>query len=52
VATEPIAGKKILDNYHAASNHHGIGDAQNVVTGQAIAAEDKAADDGLEQIVG
>ena len=49
---EPITGKKILTNDHSTSNHDGIGDAQIVVAGKPIAAENGTADNGLEQIVG
>ena len=49
---EPIAGEEILADDHCAADHDGVGDAQIVVTGQTVAAEDGAADDGLEQVVG
>ena len=49
---EPESGETILGDYHARSYHHGVGDAQLVVAGEAIATEDGAADDGLQQIVG
>ena len=49
---KPEAGEDVLCDNHANTNHHGIGDAQFVITAQAIAAEDGAADDGLQQIVG
>ena len=52
MAAKPIAGKEILDDDHTASNHHGVCDSQLMVTGQAVAAEDSAADDRLQQIVG
>ena len=51
MAAKPIAGKKVLDNNHSASNHDGVGDAQIVIAGETVAAEDSAADDGLQQIV-
>ena len=49
---EPDAGKEVLQDNHSHANHHGIGDAQLVIAGKAVAAEDGAADDGLQQIVG
>ena len=49
---EPEPGEAVLGDNHAHANHHGVGDAQLVITAQAIAAEDGAADDGLQQIVG
>ena len=52
MATKPITGEEILTNDHSASNHDGIGDAQMAITGKPIAAEDEAADDGLQQVVG
>ena len=51
MAAEPEAGKEVLRNNHAKTNHHGIGDAQLVIAGEAVTAEDGAADDGLQQIV-
>ena len=52
MAGKPITGKEILTNDHSTSNHHGIGNTQIAIAGQSIAAEDEAANDGLEQIVG
>ena len=52
MTAKPIAGEEILDDHHREANHHSIGDAQIVVAGKSVAAEDGAADDGLEQIVG
>ena len=49
---EPEAGEEVLCDNQANTNHYGIGNAQFVIAGQAIAAEDGAADDGLQQIVG
>ena len=51
MAAKPITCEEILANNHSAANHDGIGNAQKMVTGQAIAAEDGTADDGLQQIV-
>ena len=51
MAAKPITCEEILANNHSTSNHDGIGNAQKMVTGQAIAAEDGTADDGLQQIV-
>ena len=47
MAAEPEAGKEVLRNNHAKTNHHGIGDAQLVIATEAVAAEDGTADDGL-----
>ena len=44
---EPEAGEAVLRDNHAYSYHHGVGDAQLVITGETVAAEDGAADDGL-----
>ena len=52
MTAKPITCEEILANNHSAANHDGIGNAQKMVTGQAIAAEDGTADDGLQQIVG
>ena len=52
MAAEPIAREEILADDHSASYHHGIGNTQFVIATQTVAAEDKAADDGLQQIVG
>ena len=51
MAAKPITCEEILANNHSAANHDGIGNAQKMVTGQAIAAEDGTTDDGLQQIV-
>ena len=52
MAAKPITGKAILRDDHSSTNHHGIGNTQIAIAGQTIAAEDEAADDGLEQING
>ncbi len=52
MTAKPEAGKEVLRDNHANTYHHGVGDAQLVIAGQAITAEDGAADDGLQQIVG
>ena len=52
MAGEPEAGEAVLRDNHSDAYHHGIGDAQLVIAGQAVATEDGAADDGLQQIVG
>ena len=49
---KPEAGKKVLRDNHANTYHHSVGDAQLVIAGPAVTAEDGAADDGLQQIVG
>ena len=51
MAAEPEAGEEVLCDNQANTNHHGISDTQFVIVGQAIAAEDGAADDGLQQII-
>ena len=49
---EPEAGEEVLRDNHRHANHHSIGDAQLIIAGEAVAAENGAADDGLQQIVG
>ena len=49
---EPEAGEEVLRDDHTNTYHHGVGDAQLVIAGETVAAEDGAADDGLQQIVG
>ena len=48
---EPESCEEVLRNNHTQSYHYGVGDAQLVIAAQAIATEDGAADDGLQQIV-
>ena len=52
MAGKPITGKEILTNDHSTSNYDGVGNTYMAITGKTIAAEDEAADDGLEQIIG
>ena len=52
MAGKPEAGEEVLRDHHANTYHHGVGDAQLVIAGQAVAAEDGAPDDGLQQVVG
>ena len=52
MAAEPETGEAILGNNHAYAYHYGIGDAQLVIAGKAVAAEDGTADDRLQQIIG
>ena len=52
MAAEPITCKAILDNNHCNTYKDGVSDTQFVITGEAVAAEDGTADDGLQQIVG
>ena len=49
---EPETGEEVLRDNHANTYHHGVGNAQFVIAGQTVTAEDGAADDGLQQIVG
>ena len=49
---KPETGEAVLGDNHANTYHHGIGNAQFVIAGKAVAAEDGATDDGLQQIVG
>lgn len=49
---EPMAAEEILPDNHRKANEHCVGDAYQPVKSQSIAAEDEAADDGLQQIVG
>ena len=48
MAAEPEAGKEVLRNNHAKTNHHGIGDAQLVIAGEAITTEDGTTNDRLQ----
>ena len=48
---EPIAAKDVKDDDHGQTDEHGVGDAYKAIAGQTIAAEDKTADNGLQQIV-
>ena len=50
MAAKPEAGEEILRDNHSHSNHYSVGDAKFVIAGHAVAAEDGAADDGLQQI--
>ena len=52
MAAKPEAGEEVLRDNHAHSNHYSVGDAKFVIAGHAVATEDGAADDGLQQIVG
>ena len=52
MAGKPETGEEVLRDNHANTYHYGVGNAQLVIASQAIAAEDRAADDGLQQIVG
>ena len=52
MAPEPPADEEVLHDDHADAHEHRVGDAEFAVAGQAIAAEDEAADDGLQQVVG
>ena len=52
MAGKPEAGEEVLRDHHANTYHHGVGDAQLVIAGQAVAAKDGAPDDGLQQVVG
>ena len=49
---EPKSGEEVLRDNHAYTYHHSVGDAQLVIAGEAVATEDGAANDGLQQIVG
>ena len=49
---EPKSGEEVLRDNHAYTYHHSVGDAQFVIAGEAVATEDGAANDGLQQIVG
>ena len=52
MVSKPEAGEAVLGDNHTNTYHHGVGDAQLIIAGQAVAAEDGTADDGLQQIVG
>ena len=49
---KPIAAEKVLANDHPQADENGVCDADKAIAGQSIAAEDKTADDRLEQVVG
>lgn len=49
---KPPTTEQILGDDHHQADEHSIGDAHKAIASQAVAAEDKAADDGLKQIVG
>ena len=49
---EPVAAEDVLADDHQESHKYGIGDAQFVVAGKAVATEDETADDGLQEVVG
>ena len=49
---EPIAAEDVLADDHQESYKYGVGGAQFVVTGKAVAAENETAYDGLQQVVG
>ena len=52
MAAEPEACEAVLHDDHCQTNEDGVGDAQLIVAGKAVVAEDGAADDGLQQVVG
>lgn len=52
MAAKPIAGKTVLADDHRQTDEDSIGNAQLVITGQSVAAEDGTADDGLQQVIG
>ena len=52
VIAKPETTEGVLNDYYTHANHHGVGNAQMVIAGKSVAAEDEAADNGLEQIVG
>ena len=52
MSAKPEAGEAVLRDNHSDAYHHGIGDAQLVIAGKAVAAEDGTADDRLQQIIG
>ena len=49
---EPVPTKGILDDDHSHADEHSVGDAHEAITTKSIAAEDKAANDRLQQVVG
>ena len=52
MAPEPETAEGILADDYQETYEDGVGDAQFVVAGEAVATEDETADDGLQQIVG
>ena len=52
MVSKPEAGEAVLGDNHTNTYHHGVGNAQFVIAGETISAENGAADDGLQQIVG
>ena len=49
---EPQTTKGVLHNDHGQADEYGVGDAHKAIALQSISAEDKTANDGLQQIVG
>ena len=47
MVSKPEAGEAVLGDNHTNTYHHGVGDAQFVIAGETISAEDGAAYDGL-----
>ena len=52
MVSEPVAAKGVLGDDHGQTDQHGVGDSHKAITGQTITAEDEAADDGLQKVVG
>ena len=52
MAAKPITGKAVLDNDHRQTYEDSVCDAQFIIAGEAVTAEDGATNDGLQQIVG
>ena len=52
MTTEPIAGEAILGDDHRKAYENGVGNTQFVIAGEAVATEDGATDNRLQQIVG
>lgn len=52
MAAKPIAAECVLGNNHHQADEYSVGDAHFIIVSQAIAAEDEAANNGLQQIVG
>ena len=52
MAAKPIAGETVLCDDHCQTYKDGVGDAQLVIAGKAVATKDSTANDRLQQIVG
>ena len=52
MAAKPPAAEEVLADNHAKANEYGVGNADKSIAFQSVTAEDKAAYDRLEQVIG